>query len=672
MRRYLTVFLAIVLCLALCATPLFSPAADAATVVKSGSCGAGLTWELDSDGKLAISGSGDMKDYLEFDEELMIEDHPDWYHSSAVKTVFIGSGATSVGDEAFTYLLSLRSVVIPASVTRIGSRAFASSANIKDVYFGGTQSAWNTMVSGVDTGIPSGAVIHYSYTAPTVTANPNPSQAALLGNTVTFRVSAKGSGLSYQWQYKTASSSEWKNWAGKTAASVTVTAGSSNNECQYRVVVTNAAGSKTSTAGKLFVVKPEGETIKKVGTCGRNVLWKWDSNDRLTIWGSGQMWEDYFDLGDSSNMPDWGPVYLESGGSESVKTVVITSGVTNISSWVFNWLDDLTAIAIPKSVTNIGSYVFSSGCALKDVYFGGTKAAWQTLLNNTEESSAAVLEKATIHYSCNAPSITAQPKDTSVVLGKATSFSVTASGSGLTYQWQYSKNNGATWLTWSGKTAATASGSATVNNSGWLYRCKVTNPAGSVFSQCAKLTVISVPTVSTQPKSITVASGKAATFKVVASGNGLSYQWQYKPASVASWKIWSGKTTASVTVTASSSNNGCQYRVVVKNAAGSVTSSAAKLTLSSVSKPVISTQPKNASAVLGKTATFQVAATGSGLTYQWQYSKNSGSTWLTWSGKTSSSVTVNATANNSGWLYRCIVKNAAGSVTSSSAKLTVK
>ena len=91
-----------------------------------------------------------------------------------------------------------------------------------------------------------------------------------------------------------------------------------------------------------------------------------------------------------------------------------------------------------------------------------------------------------------------------------------------------------------------------------------------------------------------------------------------------------------------------------------------------IAKPEITSQPKDVSVVAGKTVSFKITAFGTGLSYQWQYSKNSGSTWLTWSGKTSSSVTVNATANNSGWLYRCIVKNAAGSVTSSSAKLTVK
>ena len=107
---------------------------------------------------------------------------------------------------------------------------------------------------------------------------------------------------------------------------------------------------------------------------------------------------------------------------------------------------------------------------------------------------------------------------------------------------------------------------------------------------------------------------------------------------------------------------------MVKNEYGTAYTGKVRLTV--LLKPVIKTQPKDASAVKGNTATFSVTATGIGLTYQWQYSKDNGATWNMWSGKTSSSVTATA-GSNSGWLYRCIVKNAAGSVTSSSAKLTV-
>ena len=178
------------------------------------------------------------------------------------------------------------------------------------------------------------------------------------------------------------------------------------------------------------------------------------------------------------------------------------------------------------------------------------------------------------------------------------------------------------------------------------------------------------PEIKTQPQSQTVALGEELTIKVVAAGTGLTYQWQYSKNNGASWTNWSGKTKSSVTFKGSTTNNGVLYRCVVKNASGSATSGAAKLTVSGV-KPSIRTQPQSLTVILGEELTFKVVAAGTGLTYQWQYSKNNGASWTNWSGKTKSSVTFKGSTTNNGVLYRCVVKNASGSATSGAAKLTV-
>jgi hypothetical protein len=86
-----------------------------------------------------------------------------------------------------------------------------------------------------------------------------------------------------------------------------------------------------------------------------------------------------------------------------------------------------------------------------------------------------------------------------------------------------------------------------------------------------------------------------------------------------------------------------------------------------VTAPSITTQPQNQTVAVGSTATFTVAATGTGpLTYQWQ--KNGTNI----SGATSSSYTTPATvAGDDASLFQVIIMNSAGSVTSSQAKLTV-
>ena len=87
------------------------------------------------------------------------------------------------------------------------------------------------------------------------------------------------------------------------------------------------------------------------------------------------------------------------------------------------------------------------------------------------------------------------------------------------------------------------------------------------------------PTIITHPASQTIVVGKTATFSVTASGTApLSYQWKKNGINIP------GATLASYTTpSASISDNGASFSVVVTNSIGSVTSNPAKLTVSSVS-----------------------------------------------------------------------------------------
>ena len=105
----------------------------------------------------------------------------------------------------------------------------------------------------------------------------------------------------------------------------------------------------------------------------------------------------------------------------------------------------------------------------------------------------------------------------------------------------------------------------------------VTNDAGSATSGAATLTVLSKPVITTQPQSVSAAAGNPVSFTVAATGENLRYQWQYKKAGEGSWTDWSGKTAATLRFNAVSGSNGCQYRCVVTNDAGSATSTAAIL-----------------------------------------------------------------------------------------------
>ena len=96
-----------------------------AQAASSGTCGAdgdNVTWTLDDNGTLTISGEGDMMDY--------VHDYPYYYFApwhgshSNITEVLIEQGVTSIGDCAFFECDSLTSVTIPDSVTSIGDKAF--------------------------------------------------------------------------------------------------------------------------------------------------------------------------------------------------------------------------------------------------------------------------------------------------------------------------------------------------------------------------------------------------------------------------------------------------------------------------------------------------------------------------------------------------------------------
>jgi hypothetical protein len=91
----------------------------------------------------------------------------------------------------------------------------------------------------------------------------------------------------------------------------------------------------------------------------------------------------------------------------------------------------------------------------------------------------------------------------------------------------------------------------------------------------------------------------------------------------------------------------------------------------------ITTQPGNAGSCLGGTATFTVAAQGTGLVYQWQI--NTGSGWVdisnnpTYNGATTATLTVsNVTSGMAGHQFRCVLSNSCTpSLTSSSGSLQI-
>lgn len=99
---------------------------------------------------------------------------------------------------------------------------------------------------------------------------------------------------------------------------------------------------------------------------------------------------------------------------------------------------------------------------------------------------------------------------------------------------------------------------------------------------------IKAPVITSQPQNVTVKAGETATFTVVATGTGLTYQWEIDTKGDNDFVSISGTTGKGASYTTgirNMENNGTKYRCIVSNSAGSVTSRSATLTVEDDTTP---------------------------------------------------------------------------------------
>ena len=93
--------------------------------------------------------------------------HGAFYNCTSLTSVTIPDGVTSIGVYTFSGCTSLTSVTIPDGVTSIGDWAFYRCESFTDIYFTGTESAWNSIAIGVGNAALKNANIHYNYVSHT-------------------------------------------------------------------------------------------------------------------------------------------------------------------------------------------------------------------------------------------------------------------------------------------------------------------------------------------------------------------------------------------------------------------------------------------------------------------------------------------------------------------------
>jgi len=252
------------------------------------------------------------------------------------------------------------------------------------------------------------------------------------------------------------------------------------------------------------------------------------------------------------------------------------------------------------------------------------------------------------------PAITTQPLSQTVAAGGTVSFSVEASGSQpLRYQWRRNGGNIA------GATNAYYGISNVQTIQAGSYTVVVSNARASVTSANAVLTVIVPPAITAQPQSQVVTAGNNVSLFVTASGTSpLSYQWYRNNSPIAS------ATTSNYSISGVQPTNAGDYKVRVSNAAGTVDSTNATLTVHYA--PVIVSQPLGQMVIAGSSIGFSVIADGvPSPTYQWHFNNSP------IPGANSPAYTVASAQPSNAGSYKVVVSNARGSVVSDTANLVV-
>lgn len=323
--------------------------------------------------------------------------------------------------------------------------------------------------------------------------------------------------------------------------------------------------------------------------------------------------------------------------------------------------------ATTASHTTAASTLLDSGMKYRVVVAG---------VGNSVTSSAANL---TVTAAVVVPSISVQLAAQTTTAGQNASFSVTASGTSLVYQWQRSTDGGASFADMAGESNATLTLTAVaLADNAQKLRVVVSNSAGSVTSAATTLTVnaASVAAALTlHPSNQSVTAPAVATFTAAAVGTPTpTLQWQVN--ATGSWGDIIGATGNSYTTPPTIvGDSGKQYRVMATNATANVTSTAASLTVSLAPvAPSFTIQPLSVTITAGQSTQFTVAVSGTPApTLQWQLSMDSGVNWSNVTGETGAVFNVvNAAQGNDGRQFRAVASNGVGpAVNSNAAVLTV-
>ena len=351
------------------------------SIVDSGTCGENVTWTLDENGVLTISGTGEMENFgnggsAPWDElsvlQVNIEDGITVIGSDAfagcsnLQKVSIPNSVQQINFRAFLGCKSLTSIEIPDSVTTVGGWAFEScglssvtlSSNLTSISWGMFASCkelteivipdhitsietaafeWCNNLVEVKISENVTSIGEYAFAETGITSVVIPDSVQKIGDKA-FSKCDELKDIKFEGNSPEFSANSFEGIVGKASYPL-------GNTTWTKEVMQDYGGTITWVA-----YDPDsGESIVDSGTCGENLTWTLDENGVLTISGTGEM-ESY-----ENHSPSWNT------NKDKVKSIKICEGITSIGGYAFRNMRSLTSVTVSGTVTSIGKYAFA-GC----------------------------------------------------------------------------------------------------------------------------------------------------------------------------------------------------------------------------------------------------------------------------------------------------------------------
>ncbi len=336
------------------------------SIVRAGTCGENLTWELTSDGMLTISGTGEMESWnsyvntpwngekknifsIRIDEGVTNIGNNAFNYFENLKEIEISNGVTSIGKSAFQSCTNLESITLPVGVIFIGESAFSGCASLKSIILeqGITRIedyTFNNCTSLVNIKIPIGvtSIGEYAFDGCTSLTNVDLPEGIIDIQGYAFRNCSNLTDMVFP--------------EGITTVGREAFLGCFNiSSIKIPNSLTGIGYAAFASVGDIFVSEDHPSLASKDGVLfgkGLTTLMQYPGGSSRT----------------SYIMPDsvqWISAYAFCG-SKNLKNIDISQNVTRIESNTFRGCSNLDHLEIPNSVTRLDNYALGA-CGMKSV-----------------------------------------------------------------------------------------------------------------------------------------------------------------------------------------------------------------------------------------------------------------------------------------------------------------